>query len=504
MRDALERLATGVTETEVRRHCYQLPEGPAWLETRARAVRDSDGSLVVVRGTSQDVTAQELAGREVAYSRDFLQATLDSLPAHIAVLDAAGEILITNRAWSQFALANGSPSSATGGNYLAVCDAADGVPDAAQVAAGLRAILAGRESELDLEYACPGPDGEQWFIVRATRFTGPGEARVVVTHENVTERHLAEREVVKQAALLDELDVAVVASDVDRRVTHWNRGAERISGWSREEAIGRQTGELSPPVDPERAAEIRRELARSGAWEGDMYVGRRDGSVYPAHFHLRVITGADGAATGMIAVSSDITERVAAERELARARDHLRAVTDSIGDGMFTLDDAGRLTYMNAAAEELLGWSSAELHGRVMHDVTHSVRPDGSPLPIGDCPISHARRDGRTVRVEDDIFVTRGGALLPVAYTAAPFVTDEGIEGCVVVFEDIVERKANQDRLEREAGKLEWIQRIVDALADDRFVLYAQPIIAAEHRRGRPARAPVAHAHARRRDRHPR
>ena len=69
------------------------------------------------------------------------------------------------------------------------------------------------------------------------------------------------------------------------------------------------------------------------------------------------------------------------------------------------------------------------------------------------------------------------GHLLPVAYTAAPFVTDEGIEGCVVVFEDIIERKANQDRLEREAGKLEWIQHIVDALAEDRFVLYAQPII---------------------------
>ena len=77
--------------------------------------------------------------------------------------------------------------------------------------------------------------------MRATRFTGPGEARVVVSHEDVTERHLAEREVIRQAALLDELDVAVVASDVDFRVTHWNRGAERLTGWTREEAIGRQT-----------------------------------------------------------------------------------------------------------------------------------------------------------------------------------------------------------------------------------------------------------------------
>ena len=66
---------------------------------------------------------------------------------------------------------------------------------------------------------------------------------------------------------------------------------------------------------------------------------------------------------------------------------------------------------------------------------------------------------------------------MPVAYTAAPFETDDGVQGCVVVFEDISERKAHEESLEREAEKLSWIGRIQEALAEDRFELFAQPII---------------------------
>ena len=84
---------------------------------------------------------------------------------------------------------------------------------------------------------------------------------------------------------------------------------------------------------------------------------------------------------------------------------------------------------------------------------------------------------GEVVRVEDDIFIRRDGRELPVAYTAAPFATDDGIEGCVVVFEDITERKAAAQLVERDLEKLAWVERIQDALAEDRFVLYAQPII---------------------------
>jgi PAS domain S-box-containing protein len=176
-------------------------------------------------------------------------------------------------------------------------------------------------------------------------------------------------------------------------------------------------------------------------------------------------------------VAIDISARVGVEQELRTARDYLNTVTDSVAEGLFTLDAEGRTTYVNRAAEQMLGWTSEQLVGRVMHDVTHFRCADGSEFPIEECPIEHARRHGHAVRIDDDQFICADGRQLPVAYTAAPFLTPEGAEGCVVVFEDISERKARQHELERDAEKLAWIRRVQSALSEDRFALYAQPII---------------------------
>ncbi len=191
----------------------------------------------------------------------------------------------------------------------------------------------------------------------------------------------------------------------------------------------------------------------------------------------RAVRDDGGALICVRGTSQDVTEQTAAELALLEARNYLTAVTDSMGEGLFALDTDGRVTYMNAAAERLLGWSLSEVRGEIMHDLAHTCRLDGSPLALVDCPMRRARRDGETIRVDDDVFIRRGGGRFPVAYTAAPFVRTDGIQGCVVVFEDISERKAREDALQREADRLAWIDRIQDALAEDRFVLYAQPIV---------------------------
>jgi len=205
---------------------------------------------------------------------------------------------------------------------------------------------------------------------------------------------------------------------------------------------------------------------------------------YPCHstgamrwFLMRAARYDGPGPTSVVVAHDDITERVSSERALLSARNYTRAVADSMGEGLLILDRAGALIYMNPAAEELLGWSMQELHGSVMHELTHFRRLDGRPLPVEDCPILHARRDGVTVRVEDDHFIDREGRFLPVAYTAAPFVTDDGIEGCVVIVKDIAERKAKERHLERHVETLRWIGRMQEAFEQERFVLYAQPII---------------------------
>jgi PAS domain S-box-containing protein len=219
------------------------------------------------------------------------------------------------------------------------------------------------------------------------------------------------------------------------------------------------------------------ELHRVGHWEGEFDVIRKDGSSFPAYVRDRIVTSDDGSPAGIIGVSVDMSERVAAQRELLATRNYLQAVTDSVSEGLYTADTEGRLTYMNEAAERMLGWSWEEAKGRVMHDLAHCLRPDGSDLPIAECPILRTRRDGESVHVEDEVFVCRDGSRFPVAYTASPFSTEDGVQGCVVAFEDVSERRAREARLQRDVEKLAGIERIQEALAEERFLLYAQPIV---------------------------
>ena len=147
---------------------------------------------------------RKLADREIGQSRDFFRATLDSLAAHIAVLDARGEIVMTNRAWDRFALDNGAGTRAGEQNYLAVSEAAAGEATATEAAAGLRAIISGRLAEFSLEYPCHSPTRERWCLMRATRYTGPGVARVVVVHVDITQRVTAQRALLSERRAHEE------------------------------------------------------------------------------------------------------------------------------------------------------------------------------------------------------------------------------------------------------------------------------------------------------------
>ena len=216
------------------------------------------------------------------------------------------------------------------------------------------------------------------------------------TMQDVTDRRRAEREIRLQARLLDAVDVAVIATDLDGTVTHWNSGAERLYSLQREATIGRTYVSLTST--PEQAAEARTlidgAIARGQA-DSEFDIVASDGTTRRIGFHSTLFQDRAGEPTGIVGVSADITERLAHERSLRAARDYQRAITNSMSEGLYTLDTDGRLMYINRAAQDMLGWEQDELLGRVMHDVIHFRRADGSPSPAEECPLripAHLRR----------------------------------------------------------------------------------------------------------------
>ncbi len=182
-----------VIDTVPRQLTQKQSEG---LEALARQVMVQMRLRRLVKALSDEITEHAHTDQALAASERFARSTLDALTAHVAILDPCGNILAVNRAWRDFALANsaGGANFAEGANYLAVCKSAHGAcsSEAAAVADGIGSVLRGERDVFSLEYPCHSPTEKRWFVVRVSRFAGESPIRVVVAHENVTERRMAE------------------------------------------------------------------------------------------------------------------------------------------------------------------------------------------------------------------------------------------------------------------------------------------------------------------------
>lgn len=143
--------------------------------------------------------------------------------------------------------------------------------------------------------------------------------------------------------------------------------------------------------------------------------------------------------------------------ELRQLRTRHELILDAVGDGIYGFDREGRLTFGNAASMEILGWDPDQLMGEISHDVHHHSHADGSPYPREECPIYAALRDGEVHRVDDEVFWHTDGRPVPVEYTSTPIRQDGAIQGAVVVFRDVSERRAIEQQREaayREVARL--------------------------------------------------
>ena len=202
---------------------------------------------------------------------------------------------------------------------------------------------------------------------------------------------------------------AVIGADAEGVITDWNAQAETIFGRSRAEAVGRG---LDETIIPERYRDTRRKglahFLRTG--EGpmlnqriEMSALRRDGAEFPIEIAIVPIQSAGSA--GFSAFIRDLSESKQAAAERERLSHYNQLLLDSTGEGMYGLDRDGNCTFLNRMGAQMLGVTADEALGKNMHRLTHYRRADGTEYPADDCPIYRALREGRSCRVEDDVFL---------------------------------------------------------------------------------------------------
>ena len=205
----------GVIEDGVQhRHEFEVAgiEGPRWFDAVTAPELDPSGQVDTVLLIARDITERKRAEAAVRESGLLARNTVDALSAQVAILDQHGTILAVNRAWRSFGVENSADPERVleGSNYLSVCAGADviGHPEGQAVANGIKKVLSGSLAEFALEYPCHSLTEQRWFTARVTRFPGGDAPRVVIAHENITNRKLAEE---RMAHYRDHLEDQVAA-----------------------------------------------------------------------------------------------------------------------------------------------------------------------------------------------------------------------------------------------------------------------------------------------------
>jgi signal transduction histidine kinase len=281
---------------------------------------------------------EQAARRAEAQRSRELQQTLDSLSAHIAILDESGDIVAVNGVWRAFAEANGGdPDSVSeGANYLRACETATSgnAEDAAAFAEGIRAVLSGQRDGFELEYPCHSPTERRWFIGRVTPYFSNERSWAVVAHENITQRRLAEEALKDQKVLLETIlgqaADAIIVCDDEGRFTFANAAARRMALRDPEGTTLDMTPEVWGVAHyPDGRRITREEWSIARALRGETTVGREARMVRPDGAHLDLLisaaplNNADGDLVGAVAGLLDITEykRAEEERDLLRLQE---------------------------------------------------------------------------------------------------------------------------------------------------------------------------------------
>jgi PAS domain S-box-containing protein len=426
------------------------PEHLTLLEVLARQVVTRLDLYARIRAQEAAQRARLRTERALAIERCFVAATLDSVPALVAVLDTAGRTVRLNYPCAQ--LTGLTLADAVGRPFVEEVLEPDDRPWAA---AKLVEAAAGHGS---------GPHETAWRVVagpgqpessRHVSWTlrplqGPsGEIQyVIISGQDVTEQRQIELALLSSEARYREgvensLGFVFTCS-MEGHLTSLNSFTAETLGYRPQALLGRAITELMDPEGLSTFQESLKTLATKDEWQGALPLRRSDGVYRRIAFRSRRMQ-LPGERPFILNHGIDVTEQHEAEQALHVAQRQSELILESVGDGICGIDLDGKLTFVNHAGARALGYEPDELAGRDAHDAIHHSHADGTPYSKATSPILQALRRAESIRMRDEVFWRKDGTYFPVEYSASPLIEEGHISGLVVAFQDVSERR----RLER-------------------------------------------------------
>ena len=236
--------------------------------------------------------------------------------------------------------------------------------------------------------------------------------------------------VTTRAMALNSIAEGVFTVDEDMKVTSFNEAAERMTGWTQEEVLGKPCKTVFKANICSGSCALSNSIINNTNiyYDRDIYMTRKDGTSFPASISATPLIDSDNRIIGGVETFRDISERV--KRDL---------IINAVADGVVTFDAEGTITSFNKGAEEITGWEEKDIIGRSCDEMFFGA--DG----VSACPIMEAQGEPCNIINQDGFVTDRDGYNIPISVSITPML-DAGKQaiGCVQTFRDNTEALQNK------------------------------------------------------------
>jgi two-component system, OmpR family, sensor histidine kinase VicK len=409
-----------------------------------------------IRQMDRAARSRQRVESALTVERNFVSAVLDTVGALVAVFDPAGRIVRFNRACE---MASGYDFPTLVGRY-----AWDKLIPRQEIPEAIETFERLRSGHFPAAYENQwlNRDGSvrriAWSATALTDTQGQ-VAFIIATGIDVTTQRAAEATLRESEARYRQL----VEGSLGMVCTHDLRGTLLTINTHGAETLGRTIEEMTNHnleefIVPDRRAALPaylKKIGETGEAQGLLHLSHADGDVRVVAYRNKLIV-VPSRAPYVLGFGVDISEQVRAEGRLRTLTRQSDSILESVGDGIYGIDLEGKVTVVNSAAAQMLGYKQEEMLGRNMHQLIHHTRADGTPYAAADSPISKSLTNFATVRISNEIFWRKDGTCFPVEYVARPQIDSHSADsnglktlGVVVAFTDTTERRA-LDRMKDE------------------------------------------------------